>query len=801
MQKSHAVALLLAAAATAGAKDYPVKPVPFSSVHLDDVFWAPRIETNRTVTVPFALQKCEETKRVHNFERAAAALRGEALDDKTPPGYPFDDSDLYKVIEGAAYTLSVHHDEKLEAYLDTLIAKIAAAQEKDGYLYTTRTIDPLHPHPWAGTKRWELEKVDSHELYNLGHLYEAAVAYYEATGKRSLLDVAIKTADLLDQSFGPGKASTWPGHQITEMGLARLYRATGDERYLALAKFLLDARGPDGSRGAGRTYNQSQARVVDQTEAVGHAVRATYMYSGMADVAALSGDEAYVRAIDRIWDDVAGRKLYVTGGIGARGSGEAFGAAYELPNLSAYNETCAAIGNDLWNQRLFLLHADARYVDVLERTLYNGLLSGVSLDGKAFFYPNPLESNGQHERSPWFGVACCPGNITRFLASLPGYVYAQRGDTLYVNLFVNGTADVRLDDGTTLKVTQATRYPWDGGVRIAVDAGQPARFAVNLRIPGWARNQAVPGDLYKFSDVASEAASIRVAGQPVPIALDKGYVTLRREWKRGDTIDVTLPMPVRRLFASDQVGADRGRVALQRGPIVYAAEWPDNPDGHVRNLVLADVTPLAAEFEPALLNGVEVVKGQATALVYDESGQVVRRQQSFTAIPYYAWANRGRGEMLVWLPRTEEAGRPLPFPTIASRATVTTSGTRSPRPINDQAEPRASNDQAEGFFHWWPKKGTTEWVEYAFATPQSVREAAVYWYDDTGTGQVRVPQSWRILYRDGDAWRPVEAAGEYPVGKDRYDRIAFKSVTTSGLRLEVRLQPEFSAGILEWTLK
>src|SRR3989442_10130790 len=461
--------------AVAQPRDYPVKPVPFTSVHFNDGFWAPRLEINRKVTIPFAFKKDEETKRIYNFERAAAALRGETLKDKTPPGYPFDDTDVYKVIEGAAYALNVQPDPELEAYVDGLIAKIGAAQEADGYLYTTRTIDPEHPHRWAGTKRWELEKVDSHELYDLGHLYEAAVAYYQATGKRSLLDIALKTADLLDKTFGPGKQSIWPGHQITEMGLVKLYRVTGDERYLDLAKFLLDARGPDCTKGSGRTYNQSHLKVVDQPEAVGHAVRATYMHSGMADVAALTGDLSYVNAIDKIWEDVADKKLYITGGIGATGSGEAFGTAYELPNMSAYNETCAAVGNDFWNQRLFLLHADAKYIDVMERTLYNGLISGVSLDGKTFFYPNPLESAGQHRRSPWFGVACCPGNITRFLPSVPGYVYAQRGDALFVNLFIGSTADIKLDNGRKLKVVQETRYPRDGAIKMTVSPDTPGK--------------------------------------------------------------------------------------------------------------------------------------------------------------------------------------------------------------------------------------------------------------------------------------------------------------------------------------
>jgi uncharacterized protein len=632
-----ALALVSALAATAQPRDYPVKPVPFTAVHFHDAFWAPRIEVNRRVTIPFAFQMDEETGRVDNFVRAAQALRGEPLANRKPPGYPFDDTDVYKVIEGAAYTLSVYPDPKLDAYLDSLIVKIAAAQERDGYLYTTRSIDPLHPHRFAGLNRWEQEAVDSHELYNLGHLYEAAVAHYQATGKRTLLDVALRTADLLDRTFGPGRQSIWPGHQITEMGLAKLYRVTGDERYLRLAKFLLDARGPDGRPGSGRTYNQSHVKVVEQAEAVGHAVRATYMYSGMADVAALTGDASYANAIDRIWDDVAGRKLYITGGIGARRSGEAFGDGYELPNLSAYAETCAAIGNDYWNHRLFLLHADARYIDVMERALYNGVISGVSLDGKSFFYPNPLESDGQHQRSPWFGVACCPSNITRFLASVPGYVYGQRGDALWVNLFVASTAEIRLDNGRTVKIDQQTRYPWEGAVKMTVTPDQPAPLTVRVRIPGWARNEPAPGGLYRFADKPAPAAALKVNGKRVPMRLDKGYVAIERTWKAGDVVELTLPMPVRQVAADERVEADRGRVALQRGPIVYAAEWADNPGASVRRIALSNAARLTAVFRPDLLNGVTAVKGKTA------SGR------EFTAIPYYAWANRGKGEMIVWL--------------------------------------------------------------------------------------------------------------------------------------------------------
>jgi DUF1680 family protein len=785
-------------------RDYPVKPVPFTAVHFNDVFWAPRIEINRTVTIPFAFEKCEETKRVYHFERAAAALRGDPLEDKRPPGYPFDDTDPYKVLEGASYTLSVHPDVKLEAYLDRLIAKVGAAQEPDGYLYTTRTINPASPHAWAGPERWVLEKVDSHELYNLGHLYEAAVAHHQATGKRSLLDIALKTADLLTQTFGPGKKAIWPGHQITEMGLVKLYRATGEQRYLDLAKFMLDARGPDGDRGAGRQYNQSHKKVVEQTEPVGHAVRATYMYSGIADVAALTGDAAYVNAIDRIWESMVGRKLYITGGIGASASGEAFGRDYELPNLSAYNETCAAIGNDYWNHRLFLLHADAKYIDVMERTLYNGLISGVSLDGKSFFYPNPLESNGRHQRSPWFGVACCPGNITRFMASVPGYVYAQQGDRLYVNLYVGSASEIELDNGRKVKLTQETRYPWDGAVKMTVTPDKADAFAINVRIPGWARNEAAPGDLYRFLDQVEEPVMLKVNGKPVSLNVEKGYVSIRRKWNRGDVIALTLPMPVRRVAANEQVAADRGRVALQRGPIVYCAEWPDNPGGRVRNLLLPDSAKLVAEFRPGLLNGVTVIKSRSMALSFDAQGNVLKNEQDFTAIPYYAWANRGRGEMIVWIPDNETNARPLPFPTIATTSKVTVSGRQNPRldprRVNDGEEPASSSDSSS-YFDWWPTKGSTEWVEYVFEKPATVSQVEVYWFDDTGRGEVRVPQSWRVLYKDGDEWKPVENTGPYGAEKDRYNKNAFRPVTTTGLRLEIVMQPNWSAGVHEWKVK
>jgi len=791
-------------------QDYPIKPVPFTAVHLTDQFWAPRIETNRTETIPFAFEQCEKSGRMDNFERAAMALKGEPFANHQPPGYPFDDTDPYKVLEGASYVLAVQPNPELKTYLDNLIAKIAAAQEPDGYLYTARTIDPAHPNAWSGHERWVNDPDESHELYDSGHLFEAAVAHYQSTGETNLLNVAIKNANLLCQVFGPGTNqlnNIWPGHEIVEMGLARLYRATGDERYLNLAKFFLDVRGPGGDE-----YHQSNIKPKDQREAVGHAVRASYLYSGMADVAAMTGDSSYTTAIDAIWDNVVQKKLYITGGIGALGSGEAFGPDYYLPNLSAYCETCASVGNDYWNARLFLFHGDARYVDVFERTLYNSLLDGVSLDGKRFFYPNPLESLGKDSRSPWFGCACCPGNITRFLPSVPGYFYAHTDDQVYVNLYASGSADIELSPALSVNLKQTTRYPWDGDIRLSVtprSSASSVRFTLKLRIPGWARNEAVPSSLYRFNDTNAEPVTLTVNGQPVPIELEKGYAGLTRQWQKGDVVELNLPMPIRRIVADERVQSDRDRVTLQRGPIVYCLEWPDN-HGEVRNLMLPDSGALQAHFEPALLDGVEVIQGNASSLSTSSSNTVVSATKPFTAIPYYSWANRGRGEMTVWIPNSEKSAHILPLPSIASTSKITLShpGT-NPEAINDQLAPSPASDQTNvffasndaPFFHWWPRKGTAEWVQYDFAKPARVSTVEVYWFDDTGRGECRTPESWRLSYRANGEWKSVENASAFGCELNQFNRTTFTPVDTDGLRLELNLQPNWSGGIYEWKVE
>ncbi|MBD3413538.1 MAG: glycoside hydrolase family 127 protein [Candidatus Aminicenantes bacterium] len=773
--------------------DYLIQPVPFTQVHLKDEFWSSRMETNRRVTIPYAFEQCEETGRIDNF-RIAAGMKSGGFQSV----YPFDDSDVYKIIQGASYSLQVHPDPDLEAYLDDLIAVIDKAQEEDGYLYTARTIDPDPPVMWCEGERWSNLYL-GHELYNAGHLYEAAVAHYRATGKRSLLDIALKNADLVTDVFGPDKKRGAPGHQEIEIGLVKLYRVTGDQKYLDLAKFFLDERGhPDREKLYGR-YSQDHKPVVEQEQAVGHAVRAVYMYSGMADVASLTGDSEYIQAIDRIWEDVVSQKLYITGGIGATGAGEAFGKPYQLPNVTAYAETCASIGNVFWNFRMFLLHGYARYIDVLERVLYNGLISGVSLDGDLFFYQNPLESFGEDERSTWFACACCPSNISRFMPSVPGYVLAAEKDRIYVNLFTSCVAQVKLPD-QTVRIEQDTRYPWEEDVAITVFPEKEQRFSVQVRIPGWARNQPVPSGLYRFYEESDEQVSLKLNGKELALNLEKGYAVIDRKWKEGDQIKVHFPMPVRRVVSHQNVESNQGRVSLQRGPVVFCAEWADN-SGLVSNLVLTDDVQLQSEFKPDLLKGLTVIKAEAGALFETQEGDVSRRKQEFTAIPYYSWAHRGKGEMAVWLARTEDKARPVPQPTIASQSQVTVSRGKDGFPIIDQREPMNSNDHTIPYLHWWPNKGTEEWVQLDFQKPATISGVEVYWFDDTGRGECRVPESWMVLVQKQGIWKSVRIQDDYGVDKDQYNQVTFEPVRTDSLRIVLQCRPEYSAGIMEIRIK
>ena len=772
--------------------DYPVQPVSFTSVDMTGDFWAPKIKRNQEVTIPTAFGKLRETGRIKNFKIAAGLEEGSF---QSP--YPFDDSDVCKVMEGASYSLQSNENPELEAYLDTVISYMAGAQEEDGYLYTNRTIMGDSAHQWAGDERWVNTYDLSHELYNLGHMFEAAVAHYRATGKRNFLDVAIKAADLVDEVFGRGEdqLQIHPGHQEIEIGLVRLYRVTGKKKYLDLAKFFLDIRGPDGEK-----YDQSHKRVVNQEKAVGHSVRAAYMYTGMADVAALTNNKDYVDAINKIWKDVVHKKYYVTGGIGASGGHEGFGPPYNLPNMSAYCETCASIANVFWNHRMYMHKGEEKYYDVLERTMYNALLSGISLSGDRFFYPNPLASDGDDERQEWFGCACCPSNMTRFLPSVPKYIYSKKDNSLMVNLYAENNADIELN-GEDIEISQETNYPWEGKVELTVNPDRPHKFNIKLRIPGWARDDAVPGDLYRFIDSQKGSVELKLNGEDVNNTIEDGYIELNRNWESGDKIVLNLPMEIRKIKAREEVEADRGKFAIQRGPIVYAAEWPDNPEGNVLSLVIDEKSEFTSEFKPDKLNGVTVIRGEGSVAKRTlDNGITLTEEKQITLIPYHTWANRGPGEMSVWLAHEKQAARPLPAPTKAAKAEVSASTEKTTlKAINDQLEPESSDESPN--YNWWSEEDTIEWVQYNFEQPAQVNNVKVYWFDDGPEGGCRVPESWKILYKNNGDWKEVNNKSPYKTKKDTYNEVNFEEVTTSALRLQVKLPEDNSSGILEWVVE
>ncbi len=780
-------------------KDYPIQPVPFTKVHVTEGFWFDRMETNRTVTIPYSIKLLEETGRMKNFEIAAKRAAGDFCS-----AYYFDDSDVYKVIEAASYSLMLKPDVELSAKLDKMIEVIGAAQEQDGYLYTARTMGTKKFAKVMGDKRW-LNEEGSHELYNVGHMYEAAVAHYLATGKKNFLDIALKSAELVSSVFGPGNLQLPTGHQEIEIGLVKLYRLTGEEEYLKLSKFFLDMRGKfvNGRKSWGE-YNQDHKPVVQQDEAVGHAVRAAYMYSGMADVAALTGDKSYINALDKIWNNVVSKKIYLTGGIGATGSWEGFGPNYELPNASAYNETCASIANVLWNHRMFLQKGDAKYLDILERTLYNALLSGIGMSGDLFFYPNVLESFGTHERSKWFSCACCPPNVARLIASIGNYVYASKENQIYANLYTSNKSEIALKNGL-VTLQQETNYPWSGSVKITVTPqSEEQNFVLKLRTPGWAQNKAMPSHLYTYADYPKEKVFLTVNGKLTPLNIDKGFASIKRKWKANDVVELTLPMEIRRIAANEKVEADKGRLAIQRGPLVYAAEWKDNKDGFVRNILLPESSSLLTKFEEGLLNGVQTISGKAFGYKVDDKNNLVKTEQDFVAIPYYSWAHRGKGEMSVWIAKEENAVRPLAGKSLLTDAKITVSHGKNPEMIKDQMQPKNSNDHSLPYFHWWPSKGEKEWIQIDFDKPTEVSSVMAYWFDDTGEGECRVPESWKVFYMEETGkWRAVYPTIEKPYGvaKNKYNDVEFETVKTSGIKIEIQSQKDFAGGVHEIILK
>ncbi|MBI5470991.1 MAG: glycoside hydrolase family 127 protein [Ignavibacteriae bacterium] len=626
--------------------DYPISMVDIKKVELTDSFWLPKIRTVQRTTIAYGFQKCDEEGRLESF-----LIAGKKKQGKVRGKFPFDDSDIYKVIEGASLSLISAPNRELDTYLDSIIAIVKIGQEPDGYITTWFTIDPTNPIsswvPKTGA-RWTREQ-SSHELYNSGHMFEAAVAHYTATGKRNFLDIAVKNADLLVENFGSGKLTIPPGHQIIETGLIKLYRVTGNEKYLTLAKQYLDWRGDSTTHTLYGEYSQDHKPVTQQDEIVGHAVRAVYMYAGMTDIAALYNDSLYLNAVMRIWQNMVERKMYLTGGIGAKHEGEALGKDYELPNLTAYGETCASIGDVFWNARLFMLSGDAKYFDVIERTLYNGLISGLSLDGKKFFYTNPLEADGifkfnekTNTRQPWFDCSCCPTNLIRFVPSLPGLIYAAQRDTLYVNLYASNKADVKLEN-SSVNIEQQTEYPWSGSVNIQINPDKTRRFTLKVRIPSWAQNKVLPGDLYLYSHVPRGTVTITLNGKELEYDTHQGYAAITRSWQKGDSVGIHFPMNVRRVVANERVKDDVNLTALECGPLVYCVEGIDN-ESRVADLAIPDDAVFRLEKRNELLGGVNVITGNARS-------RVGSKELKLTAIPYYAWSNRGVGTMKVWLPR------------------------------------------------------------------------------------------------------------------------------------------------------
>ncbi len=618
-----------------------LKAVPFTDVQIRDEFWAPRIEANRASSLPHMFKWCRQTGRFSNFAKAGKLMEGKF------EGIYFNDSDVYKVLEGASYSLQTHPDAKLDKQTDEVIAWIAAAQQPDGYLSTFHTLKEPE-------KRWT-NLAHKHELYCAGHLFEAAVAHFRATGKRTLLDVAIRFADHIEGIFGPEKRHGVPGHEEIELGLVKLSQVTGERKYLDLAKFFLDIRGRVSEKRPKifGPYCQDHKPVTEQSEPTGHAVRAMYLYAGMADVAAATGDRAYMKALGRLWVNTVERKMYITGAIGSTRRGEAFGANYQLPNDTAYAETCASIGMCLWNYRMNLLHADAKYADTFERTAYNGMLAGVDLGGEKFFYVNPLASNGKHHRQAFFGCACCPTNAVRFIPSVPGYVYAVDADRVYVNLYAAGEGKATVGEGK-VTLTQKTRYPWDGDVKITIAPAGVETFDIMLRIPAWCAPEAPKDALYQSEPLPADQAAptIKVNGQAVEkVEMVKGYARLHRTWKAGDTVELHMPMPIRRVRAHPSVADDAGRVALQRGPIVYCFEGVDN-GGAVDKFYLPPEAPMTSEFRKGLLGGVTVIKAGAKTI---PSGSDPAKGVEVLAVPYYAWDHRDAGPMAVWVPEDAEA--------------------------------------------------------------------------------------------------------------------------------------------------
>lgn len=796
-----------------------LEPVSFEKVSLQDDFWLPRMELQKRVLVPVAFERTAPGRE--NLVRAGKILKGEAT--PLPTGTSrFDTSDYYKVLEGAAYLLKIERDPALEKKIDEAAAIIAAAMEPDGYIYppiTGKAID---------CGRYQ-DILHNHELYNMGHLYEAAAAYYLATGKRNLLDIAEKNARHIKRAFFEGGNPKYnggkpvnkaPGHQEIELALIKLYDITGNREYLDLAKKFLDIRGitySDADAKLSRyghlkgSYAQQHLPVREQTEAVGHAVRATYMYSAMADAASRTGDASYLPALRKIWSDIVNKKMHITGGLGAVAGIEGFGAPYELPNATAYDETCAAIGNIFFNYRMFLLERDAKFVDVAEVALFNNTLAGVSFSGDKFFYANPLENYGHTVRPPWYGCACCPTNLARVIPQVSGMMYAFEGNAAYCALYASSEARLPLSSGE-VALRQKTDYPFGGDIEIEVSPAYAKQFfELKLRIPTWAGHKFVPGDLYSYVGEEPARWSVSVNGRRLAaseVSLERGFASIKRKWKSGDVVKLHLPMRVRFNKAIERVEADRGRICITRGPVVYCAEGADNPaPANVWCFNEDAQQPIVEKQTAGVLKGIPTIKN-ISAKYIDKGGEI--RAGKLALIPYYAWNNRGEGTMNVWFADNEktlkENKNALTAYNLREYADLRATYTFAKDDIKNTVLaglPSASADAAAGKWSSERRPGEKQSLTYTFNRTTSVAEISAYFYQG---GKIRLPQSWSAEYLDESGkWQkfPIYLTDSYSALPDQFNAVhpSGEPIKARAVRINIVPQPKSAAGVLRVLFK
>ena len=807
--------LVFVLAGYANAVDYPLKPVPFNQVEMTSDFWRPRLETQRKTLVPFAFERTQPG--VEHLKAARDFLAGKKVEDHR--AHRFIDSDLYKVMEGAAYLLQLRRDPDLEKTLDELADVIAGAQHENGYLYPSHTTGAGTSKDMMGDRPYAFI-VHSHELYNVGHLYEAAVAYYQATGKKKLLNVAEKSAEHInrvifegDSDYNQGKPiQQAPGHQEMELALVKLYRVTGKPLYLDMARRFLEIRGvtyvPEGEGVMAPTYAQQHAPVTEQEEAVGHAVRATYLYAGMADVGTLTGDPRYAEALAKIWGNITNTRMHITGGLGAVHGIEGFGPQYELPNADAFNETCAAVGNVLFNYRMFLLNKDARYLDVAEVALLNNVLAAVNFEGNRFFYVNPLEADGKYPfnhgtagRAPWFGTACCPSNMARLVPQVPGMTYAHDEEDLYITFFAESRTQVELK-GNRVDVAQQTAYPNDGEIRVAINPEKPTRFRLRLRIPTWARQQFVPGELYRYINKTPKSIRLTVNGEDVSLELDRGFASVMREWQKGDEVVLRLPMPIRMTECHPAVEANRNRIVFTRGPLVLCAEGIDN--GGATQRFFFDNLP-NTENATLMKNRTEhgsFMQAEIAAPSVMEDGRV--RAGKLVLTPYYAWNNRGISSMTCWFPRDKSQAvfDPHALPEESIFTEISASHTADEDTITAIGDGQVDQWSSGNKVKRWTSRGQPgkdQWVVGRFQETKKIRSVGVFWMD-RWQGDVGLPEKWSLEIEQKGEWLPFQlyTTDRYETRANQFNVVhPAAPLECDAIRIRITPRQETSVGILE----